>query len=91
MPYKMRIIGVNGQYNNNQLIHDRNLTSNRLKNLTSVLIELIYIRDGYKECNGLMLSYWIFAQINYLCFTALNIVINTCTILILHNCITMCE
>ena len=36
------VLDVNGQYNNNQLIHDWNLTSNRLK-----------IRDGYKECDGL--------------------------------------
>ena len=67
------VLDVNGQYNNNQLIHDWNLTSNRLKNLTSALSELIDIRDGYKECDGLtivmilMLSYWICAQINYLC------------------------
>ena len=27
------VLDVNGQYNNNQLIHDWNLTSNRLKNL----------------------------------------------------------
>ena len=40
-------------YNNSQLIHDWNLTSYRLKNLTSVLSELIGIRDGYKECDGL--------------------------------------
>ena len=48
------VLDVNGQYNNNQLIHDWNLTSNRLKNLTSVLsdCERIYI-DGYKECDGL--------------------------------------
>ena len=42
-----------------------------------------------------MLSYWIYAQLNFLCrikcFAILNNVINTCTILILHNCITMCE
>ena len=42
------VLDVNCQYNNNQLIHDWNLTSNRLKNLTSVLSELIDIRDGYK-------------------------------------------
>ena len=47
------VLDVNGQYNNNQLIHDWNLTSNRLKNLTSTLSELIDIRDGYKECDGL--------------------------------------
>ena len=35
---------VNGQYNNRQLIQDWNLTSNRLKNLPSVLSELIDIR-----------------------------------------------
>ena len=28
---------VNGQYNNSELIHDWNLTSDRLKNLNSVL------------------------------------------------------
>ena len=47
------VLDVNGQYNNYQLIHDCNLTSNRLKNSTSVLSELIDIRDGYKECDGL--------------------------------------
>ena len=47
------VLDANGQYNNNQLIHDWNLTSNRLKNLTSVLSELIDIRDGYKECDEL--------------------------------------
>ena len=47
------VLDVNGQYNNNQLIHEWNLTSNRLKNLTSVLSELIDIRDGNKECDGL--------------------------------------
>ena len=48
------VLDVNGQYNNNQLIHVYwNLTSNRLKILTSVLSELIDIRDGYKECDGL--------------------------------------
>ena len=47
------LLDVYGQYNNNQLIHDWNLTSNRLKNQTSVLSELIDIRDGYKECDGL--------------------------------------
>ena len=31
------VLDVNGQYNNNQLINEWNLTSNRLKNLTSVL------------------------------------------------------
>ena len=46
------VLDVNGQYNNSQLIHDWNLTSNRLKNLTSVLSEC-QIRDGYKECHGL--------------------------------------
>ena len=46
------VLDVNGQYNNNQLIHDWNLTSNRLNNLTSVLSKLIGIRDGYKECDG---------------------------------------
>ena len=46
------VLDVNGQYNNNQLIRDWNLTSNRLKNLTSILKELIDIRDGYKECDG---------------------------------------
>ena len=46
------VLDVNGQYNNSQLIHDWNLiTSDRLKNLTSILSELI--RDGYKECDGL--------------------------------------
>ena len=48
------VLDVNDQYINNQLIHDWNLTSNRLKNLTSVLSELIDIRDGYKECDGLI-------------------------------------
>ena len=47
------VIDVNGQYNNNQLIQDWNLPSNRLKNLTSVLSELIDIRDGYKKCDRL--------------------------------------
>ena len=47
------VLDVNGQYNNNQLIHDWNLTSNRLKNLTSTLSKLIDSRDGYKECDGL--------------------------------------
>ena len=47
------LLDVNGQYNNSQLIHNWNLTSNRLKNLISVLSELIDIRDGYKECDGL--------------------------------------
>ena len=47
------LLDVNGQYNNSQLIHDCNLTSDRLKKLTSVLSELIDIRDGYKECDGL--------------------------------------
>ena len=48
------VLDVNGQYNNySQLIHDWNLTSDRLTNLTSVLSELIDIRDGYKECDGL--------------------------------------
>ena len=36
-----------------QLIHDWNLTSDRLKNLISVLSELIDIRDGNTECDGL--------------------------------------
>ena len=36
-----------------QLTHDWNLTSDRLKNWSSVLSELIDIRDGYKECDGL--------------------------------------
>ena len=40
------VLDVNDQYNNSQLIHDWNLTSNRLKNLASVLSELIDIRDG---------------------------------------------
>ena len=39
------VIDINGQYNNSQLIHEWNLTSNRLKKLTSVLGELIDIRD----------------------------------------------
>ena len=44
------------------------LTSNRLKNLTSALSELIDIRDGYKECDGLTCDDgWICAQIKYLC------------------------
>ena len=30
------VLDVNGQYNNSQLIHDWNLTSNRLKSLISV-------------------------------------------------------
>ena len=47
------VLDVNGQYNNSQLIPDWNLTSDRLKNLTSVLSELIDIRDGYKECDRL--------------------------------------
>ena len=47
------VLDVNGQYNNNQLIHDWNLTANKLKNLTSTLSELTDIRDGYKECDGL--------------------------------------
>ena len=47
------VLDVNGHYNNNQLIHEWNLTSNRMKSLTSVLSELIDIRDGYKECDGL--------------------------------------
>ena len=47
------VLDVNSQYNNNQLIHDWNLTSDRLKNLTSVLSELSDIRDGYIECDGL--------------------------------------
>ena len=36
-------------------MHDWNLTSDSLKNLTSVLSKLLVIglRDGYKECNGL--------------------------------------
>ena len=46
------VLDVNGQYNNSELIHDWNLTFDRLKNLTSVLSELIDIRDGYKECDG---------------------------------------
>ena len=46
-------LDVNGQYNNSQLIHDWNFTSNRLKNLTSVLSKLIDSRDDYKECDGL--------------------------------------
>ena len=50
----MSVLDVNGQYNNSQLIHDWNSTSDRLKNLTSVLSELIDIRDGYKECDGLI-------------------------------------
>ena len=40
------VLDVNGQYNNNLLIHDWNLTSNRLK-------KIIDIRHGYKECDGL--------------------------------------
>ena len=44
---------VTGQYNNSQLIHDWNLSSDRLNHLTSVLSNLIDIRDGYKECDGL--------------------------------------
>ena len=40
-------------YNNSQLIHDWNLTSDRWKNLTSVLSKLIDIRDDHKECDGL--------------------------------------
>ena len=36
-----------------------------------------------------MLSYQICAQID--CFTINNIVVNACTILVLHNYITMCE
>ena len=52
------VLDVNGQYNNNQLIHDWNLTSNRytldrLKKLTSVLNKLLNIRYGYKECDEL--------------------------------------
>ena len=47
------VLDVNGQYNNSQLIHDWNKTSDRLKSLTSVLCELVDIRDGYKECDGL--------------------------------------
>ena len=47
------VLDVNGQYNNNQLVTDWDLTSNRLKNLTSVLSELIDIRNGYKECDGI--------------------------------------
>ena len=50
------VLDVNDQYNNSQLIHDWNLTSDRLENLTSVLSELhvIDIRDGYKKCDGLI-------------------------------------
>ena len=40
------VLDVNGQYNNNLLIYDWNLTYNRLK-------KIIDIRDGYKECDGL--------------------------------------
>ena len=47
------VLDVNGRYNNSQLIHDWNLTSNRLKHFTSVLSELIDIRDGYKVYDGL--------------------------------------
>ena len=65
------VLDVNGQYNNNQLIHDWNLTSNRLKNLTSTLSELIDIRDGYKECDGLtcddfLNNYCIFFMIHHI-------------------------
>ena len=34
-------------------MHDWNLTSDRLKKMTSVLNKLIDIRDGYKECGRL--------------------------------------
>ena len=47
------VLDVNGQYNNSQLIHDWNLASDRLKNLTSALSELIDIREGYRERDGL--------------------------------------
>ena len=54
------------------------------------------IRDSYTKCDGLTCDaindlHWICVHIKFLCFTIINIVINTCTILILHNCITMCE
>ena len=47
------VLDVHGQYNNSQLIHDRNLTSDGLKSFSSVLSQLIDIRDGYKKCDGL--------------------------------------
>ena len=34
-------------------MHDWNLTSDRLRKMTSGLSELIDIRDGYKECDRL--------------------------------------
>ena len=77
------------------------LTSDRLKDLTLGLSKLIDTRDGYKECDRLTCDD-IYAFILDLCrnllflcciecFTVINIAINTCTIYILHNCITMCE
>ena len=65
------VLDVNGQYNNSQLIHDWNLTSDRSKNFTSVLSELIDIRDGYKECEGLTCND-INAFILGLCCISLN-------------------
>ena len=58
IPYLQRVkissvLDVNIQYNNSQLIHDWNLTSDLLENLTGVLNELIDIRGGYKECDRL--------------------------------------
>ena len=42
------VLDVNGQHNNTHLLHDWDLTSDRLKTLILVLSELIDIRDGYK-------------------------------------------
>ena len=35
------------------MIHDCNITSDRLKNLTSLLSELMDIRKSYKKCDEL--------------------------------------
>ena len=73
---------------------------NTKNTLHSPLSKLIDIRDGHKECDGLtcddiiafildMCTKILFVL--YIVFQYSYIVINTCTILILHNCITMCE
>ena len=98
----MSVLDVNGQYNNSQLIHDWNLTSDGLKNLTSVLSELTDIRDDYKECDGLTcdninafdmgfvhpLIFCVVLVSSCFFFTIINIDINTSAILILHTCVT---
>ena len=69
------------QYNNSQLIHDWNLTCDRLKNLTSVLSKLIDIRDGYKKCDGLACDIcFLFSFILELCTNHL-----LCCIIVFYN------